>query len=296
MAVYSINDLEQLTGIKAHTLRIWEKRYGLIEPKRTEANIRFYQDEDLKRLLNIALLNRNGCKISQIASMSQREILEKVAELTELDICNKGQIDALTLSMIELDEQKFNRIIDKHIEEKGFEETLFTVVFPLLEKVGNMWMSGSLKRVHEYFLTFMIQRKIVAAIEMGRDRGEDCKGRRVLLFLPEDSLHGLSFILAHLLLRNRRFDVVNIGSNILPQDILDAANLCKPDFLFTFHTGRSPNADVQAYLKSLVHHGIEQPIIVAGVPGRMQGVDSKDNIVYLGSLEETMAYLEKEAL
>ena len=292
MTVYSINDIEALTGIKAHTLRIWEKRYGLITPKRTETNIRYYEDDDLKKLLNIALLNRNGFKISAIAKMSPEEMLEEVATLTEVDIDYDDQIDTLTLSMIELDEDKFNRIIDKHIEERGFENTLFEIVFPLLDKVSGMWMSGSFKRVHEYFLSFMIRRKIVAAIEEMKNEDGPDNGKRVLIFLFNESIFGLSFILAHFLLRRRGFKVTNIGNSVLPQDILDAANLCKPDYIFTFYDVQGTAKEFDSMLNSLIGHGIRMPILVAGAP--MDQLDEKkyENVNYLGSLDQTLAYFD----
>ncbi|MEM1119901.1 MAG: MerR family transcriptional regulator, partial [Bacteroidota bacterium] len=124
MAVYSIKDLEKLSGIKAHTIRIWEQRYGIIEPGRTQTNIRYYTDQNLKFLLNIALLNKNGIKISKIAKMGDEEILEKVAAISEINFENDVQLDALTLSMIEMDEFKFDRIISTNIQQLGFERTM----------------------------------------------------------------------------------------------------------------------------------------------------------------------------
>lgn len=294
MAIYSINDLEKLTGVKAHTLRIWEKRYGLIEPHRTQTNIRYYEDEDLKKLLNVALLNRNGYKISSIARMSPQEMMEKVSDLTEVDINYDDQIDTLTLSMIELDEEKFNRIIDKHIALKGFEETLFGMVFPLLDKVSSMWMSGSLKRVHEYFLSFMIRRKIIAAIEGLEEPEHMGQAPKIMIFLSNNSIFELSFILAHFLLRARGFKVVNIGNNVLPQDILDAYHLCKPDYLFTFYTAQGTSDEFNGMLSSLVGHGIEVPVLVAGAPYAHRGAEF-ENVHLLGTLDQTIAYFESIA-
>ena len=292
MAVYSINDLEKLTGIKAHTLRIWEKRYGIIEPHRTAANIRYYEDDDLKKLLNVALLNRNGYKISAIARLSRQELLEKVSTLTEMDIHIEGPLDSLTLSMIELDEEKFNRIINKHIELRGFEHTIFEVIFPLLDKVSSMWMTGSMKRVHEYFLSFMIRRKIVSAIEQMEETDDHANAPRILIFLTSTSYYELSFILAHYLLRSRGFKVVNIGSSVLPQDILDAANLCKPDYLFTFYPAQGSSGEFNSLLRSLVGHGIRVPILVAGAPPGTSEAGGFTNVKVLNTLEETILYFE----
>lgn len=291
MTVYSINDLEKLTGIKAHTLRIWEKRYGILEPRRTATNIRYYEDEDIKKLLNVALLNRHGYKISTIAGMPQEEILEKVSDLTMVDIDPADQLDALTLSMIELDEDKFNRIIDKHTTQRGFEEMLFDIFFPLLDKVSSMWMSGSFKRVHEYFLSNMISRKVVAAIESLGVKESRAPQQKVLIFLTGESIYELSFMLSHYMLRNRGFRVVNIGEQVLPQDILDAVTLCKPDYLFTFHAKQIGGEDFDSLLSSLIGHGVRKPIIVSGVPPGER--DARfENVVKLGTLEQTIAYFE----
>jgi len=134
VAVYSIKDLEKLSGINAHTIRAWEHRYDIIEPKRTKTNIRYYEDEDLKFLLNIALLNKNGIKISKIADMSRSEIAEKVAAISEVNFEHGTQLDALTISMIEMDEYKFDRIITTNIQQMGFEKTMVEVIHPFLEK------------------------------------------------------------------------------------------------------------------------------------------------------------------
>ena len=124
MAIYSIKDLENLCGIKAHTIRTWETRYGIVKPQRTKTNIRYYQDEDLKHLLNIAFLNKNGIKISKIAKMSKEEIASRVADMSSVSLEDNTQMDALTLSMIEMDEYKFDRIISTNIQKIGFERTM----------------------------------------------------------------------------------------------------------------------------------------------------------------------------
>jgi len=165
MVAYSIKDLENLSGVKAHTLRIWEKRYGIIQPRRTETNIRYYKDADLQKILNITLLNRKGYKISKIAEMTADQIRQIVAELTEVGIAFEDQIDAMMLSMFELDETKFNIILDHQIQSKGFEETMHHVVYPLLDKLSMMWVAGSVKGVHENFVSNIIRKKTIVEID-----------------------------------------------------------------------------------------------------------------------------------
>lgn len=159
MAVYSISDLEKLSGIKAHTIRVWEQRYSIIEPKRTKTNIRYYQDADLKFLLNIALLNKNGIKISKIAKMSKGEIAEKVAAISEINFEYGTQLDALTISMIEMDESKFDRIVSTNIQQSGFEHTMLEIIYPFLEKLSVLWLTGSINPVQENFMSYLIRQK-----------------------------------------------------------------------------------------------------------------------------------------
>ena len=165
MAVYSIKDLEKLSGIKAHTIRVWEQRYGLLEPKRTKTNIRYYQDEDLRFLLNVALLNKNGLKISKIAELEKEEVAEKVAAISEINFEYGTQLDALTLSMIEMDEYKFDRIINTNIDQLGFERTMLEIIYPFLDKLSVLWLTGSINPVQESFITYLIRQKIIAAID-----------------------------------------------------------------------------------------------------------------------------------
>ena len=175
MAVYSIKDLEKLCGIKAHTIRIWEQRYDIVKPKRTKTNIRYYMDTDLKILLNVALLNRNGLKISKIAGMSQDEIARKVSEISVIDFDGDAKLDALMLSMIEMDELKFDRIVSTNIRQIGFERTMLEVIYPFLDKLSLMWLTGSIVPAQENFISNLIRQKIVVAIDsLPHSAGRTC--------------------------------------------------------------------------------------------------------------------------
>ena len=165
MAIYSIKDLEKLSGIKAHTLRMWEHRYKIIEPQRTETNIRYYLDEDLKFILNVALLNKNGIKISKISKMSKEEIAQKVAAISEINFEYGTQLDALTISMIEMDEFKFDRIISTNIQQLGFERTMLEIIYPFLDKLSLLWLTGSINPVQENFMSYLIRQKLIVAID-----------------------------------------------------------------------------------------------------------------------------------
>ena len=184
MAVYSISDLEKLTGIKAATLRAWEQRYGIIKPRRTETNIRYYLDEDLRELLNIALLNKNGLRISKIARMREEERAERVAAISSIQVTPDTQLDTLTLSTVELNEFKFSHIVDTNIRQRGFEETMLEVIYPFLDKIGVLYFTGSITAVQEAFISNLIRRKLIAAVD-DLPNPEPDQGPVFCLYLPE---------------------------------------------------------------------------------------------------------------
>jgi len=144
VSTYSIKDLEQLSGIKAHTLRSGSSAYKLLSPKRTDTNIRFYDDDDLKLILNVALLNDNGFKISKIVSMERPEMREEVMRLTERSLTHDDQIHALTISMIEMDEERFDKILSTNIHKLGFEQTMMNIIYPFMSKIGVLWQRAQL--------------------------------------------------------------------------------------------------------------------------------------------------------
>src|SRR4028119_2082894 len=160
MSVYSIKDLEHLSGIKAHTLRIWEQRYNIIRPKRTDTNIRYYDDTDLKLVLNISLLKEHGFKISEIARMTMEDMSQEVLSLTDKNLRYSDQIQALTLSMIDLDEERFEKIMSTNALQVGFEQTMINIVYPFLIKIGVLWQTGAISPAQEHFISNLIRQKL----------------------------------------------------------------------------------------------------------------------------------------
>jgi len=162
---YNIKDLEKLSGIKAHTIRIWEKRYALLEPQRTDTNIRYYTSNDLKKLLNISLLNKNGIKISRIAEFTENELNEKVIELTSRNSDVEDQIQSLIMSMFYLNTQKFEKLLTISYINRGFESTFSDILLPFLIKVGFLWQTGTITAAQEHFASNIIRQKILVAID-----------------------------------------------------------------------------------------------------------------------------------
>lgn len=292
MAIYSIKDLEKLSGIKAHTIRMWEQRYGIIDPQRTPTNIRYYRDEDLKLILNVALLNKNGIKISKIAKMSSFEIVEKVAEISEVNFEYATQLDALTLSMIEMDEVKFDRIISTNIQQTGFERTMLEVILPFLDKLGVLWLTGSINPVQENFISYLIRQKLIVAIDqiplpVSKDTPV------FLLFLPEGERQELSLLFMHYLLRSRGNYVVYIGQEITLADLKDACHIRKPDFIYTIISESFTKEPLQHYVDALSHSFPGIRILLSGYQVAAQNISSTGNVTVLKSLDQTLHFLEK---
>lgn len=292
MAVYSITDLEKLTGIKAHTIRIWEKRYDIIQPKRTDTNIRYYLDEDLKNILNIALLNRKGIKISKIACMSNEQMLEKVAELSDINVGPENQLDALTLSMIDLDEYNFDKIINSNIKQHGFEHTLVEMIYPLLDKLSLMCLTGSIKPVHENFMSYLIRRKIISAIDKLPIQKERAS-TKFMIFLSEGELQELSLLLVHYLLKSRNFQIVNIGMNNSINDVMEGIHASKPDYCFAIFNDTNNKIPVHHIMNTLVEQNAHIKFLISGYRAVSdQEIKEANNLEILANMNDVVQYLD----
>ncbi|MEM1328265.1 MAG: MerR family transcriptional regulator [Bacteroidota bacterium] len=291
MAIYSIRDLEKLSGIKAHTIRAWEQRYNIIEPQRTQTNIRYYQDDDLKKILNIALLNKNGIKISKIAKMSDREIIQKVSAISEVNFEFDTQLDALTISMIDMDEYKFDRILSMNLQKMGFERTMLEVLLPFLDKVSLLWLTGSVQPVQENFISYLIRQKIIVAINSEPFAlGENVK--KFILYLPEGETQELSLLFLQYLLKSRRNQVVYIGKEIGINDLKAAVNIHKPDFIYTIITETLINNGVRKYAEQLKSSFQDCHILMSGYQIITQNIQSERQITVLKSLDQTIQFID----
>ncbi len=291
MVAYSIKDLESLSGVKAHTLRIWEKRYNIINPSRTDTNIRYYKDEDLQKILNITLLNRKGFKISKIADMANAEIMQKVAELTDVGELFEDQIDSMMLSMFELDESKFNIILEHQIAAKGFEEAMNTIVYPLLDKLSVMWLAGSVKGVHENFVSNIIKRKTI--IEIDRLLQSQPKTKlRALVYLPEQETHELSLLFLQFVLVSKGIKVINLGSNVPLIDVLEGKNIFYPDFIFAIFNDSFSESPLQPYINELGKNTKDTYVLISGFQTVSQQLTLPSNVKILNGIEQIKEFID----
>lgn len=291
MTVYSIKDLEKLSGIKAHTIRVWEQRYKILMPQRTKTNIRYYKEEDLKRLLNVALLNKNGIKISKIAKMTPQQMMEHVSEYSKISFQDSTQVDILTLSMIEMDEYKFNRIIETNIKQLGFEQTIETIIYPFLDKLGLLWLTGSIKPVQEHFITYLIRQKVIVEIEkLPMVNNPDAK--QFLVYLPEGENQELSILLMQYYLKARGHKVSYLGLNISLDDLRDAHHIRSFDFLYTMITESYAEYPVQKYINRLSAFFPDTTLLLSGYQVVTQHINLPENATILESFEHALAYIE----
>jgi len=264
MSKYSIRDLERLSGIKAHTIRIWEKRYKVIEPSRTDTNIRYYSDEDLKKLLNIATLNRKGMRISDIACLKEEELNKKVMEYSYSSRDIESQIEQMVIAMVDLDESKFNQLLNTAIMHDGFEKVIINIIFPFFEKIGILWQTNSINPAQEHFVSNLFRQKLMAAIDnlMIPDKDD---ARKFVLFLPEDEFHELGLLFFNYLIKKAGHSVIYLGTSVPLKDMEMTVKKVKPDYLFTAITAVLDGEELKNYLSSLSEKFKDQTIFVAGL-------------------------------
>jgi len=261
MGQYSIKELEQLSGIKAHTIRIWEKRHKIIEPSRTATNIRYYSDLDLKKIINVSLLNTYGIKISKIADMSLDDVNKKVLEISELQNDKGVHIDQMVIAMIDMEEELFEKILNNLILRFGFEKTITEIIYPFLEKIGILWQTQNITPAHEHFISNLIRQKIIVAIDGLPIPPKNSK--KILLFLPEGEMHELGLLFYHFLIRKSGYRTYYLGQNVPHEDLISVYKVHQPDFMLTSITSNL-TVSIEKYLEQLSNDFGQTKILASG--------------------------------
>ncbi|HEU4610373.1 MAG TPA: MerR family transcriptional regulator, partial [Chitinophagaceae bacterium] len=182
MNSFTIKDLENLSGIKAHTIRIWEQRYSFLRPQRTETNIRYYSGDELKMILNVALLNKYGFKISHIDKMTGEEINKRLLSLNDAQAQQERQVNELVQLMIDLSIDHFEESLDRYIQSRGIDKAISTLIFPFLEKIGILWQTNHVNPAQEHLVSNVIRQKLIVGID--RVGSSIRVNKQFLLFLP----------------------------------------------------------------------------------------------------------------
>lgn len=228
---YSIKDLENLTSIKAHTIRIWEQRYNLLQPQRSETNIRFYNDDDVKKILNINMLYSSGMKISNIARLTPAEMKEKFTALINENLgANQSRVDDLIKSTLEMNSFQIHQQLNEDFEKNGMQNTFEETIIPLLTRLGELWQLNTISVGHEHFFSNCFREFILAKTNKFQP---STNGKTVLLFLHQNEEHELSLLMYHYFLRERGWGCVYLGQNVPTKDVEQTWHQLKPDWAIT---------------------------------------------------------------
>ena len=291
MSHYSIKEIEQLSGIKAHTLRIWEQRYNFIKPKRTDTNIRYYDDEDLKFVLNVSLLKDHGHKISRICSMPEQDIQLEVNRLMEKKMGFPEQIQSLTLSMLELDEERFEKTLNTNILQIGFERTMMNLIYPFFQKIGILWQTGAITPAQEHFISYLVRQKIIVAMD-GQVVSSINYNKKYLLYLPENELHEMSLLFSAYIIKSRNNKVIYIGQNVPHQDLINIYKDHNPDCLLTVMTTNPPTNKAQSYIYMLSEAFENSKVLISGHQVVGQDMDTPNNVILLNKLQDLIDFCD----
>ncbi len=245
---FSIKDLENLTGIKAHTIRIWEKRYNLLSPNRSETNIRNYSLTSLQKLLNISYLNNNGLKVSKIASLKEEEIPIKVREIASRAKVEDHAINALKMAMVNFDQVLFYSTYNNLLENKTFSEIFYTVFLPLLNEIGLLWQTNTITPAHEHFLSIHIKQKILLNIERLQSLEPKPKSKTFVLFLPENEIHDIGLLFVNYQLRSKGYHTIFLGESVPMESLKDLLEFFEEVTFISYFTIYPEEQNVISYI------------------------------------------------
>jgi methanogenic corrinoid protein MtbC1 len=214
-------------------------------------------------ILNVSILNNNGFKISKIAEMSLEEIYDKCQQLSESVSKYDGQIQSLISTMMTFDEKEFNKILSINILKMGIEETMIQVVFPFMDQIGLLWLSGSIHPAHEHFISNLIRQRLHVAID-NLNYSVTSESRKFLVFVPTGENHDISIMFANYVLRSRGHEVIYLGTQTPFEDLYTIFDMRKPDFIFSIITALNSNVSIQTFINNLGKHWKDTEILLSG--------------------------------
>ncbi len=289
MNTFTIKDLENISGIKAHTIRIWEQRYTFLKPNRTDTNIRVYTNDELKVLLNIALLNKYGFKISHISKLTPDEIRDKIFTLNQAQAQQERIINDLITFMVDLDLSRFEMTLDSFILSKGIEKTITYIIFPFLEKIGVLWQTNHINPAQEHLITNIIRQKLIVGIEKANTILK--LKTTVLLYLPEGEHHELGLLFVYYLLKIKGIQVLYIGANVPLRDLEYVVKAKQPDYVYTHLTNVHHNFNLDKYIPLLNIKVPNIPVIISGTIAQSYKKKLSGKIQLKSSLHEVMDFV-----
>ncbi|WP_053991723.1 MerR family transcriptional regulator [Mangrovimonas sp. TPBH4] len=289
MGSYTMAQVVSITGIKSHTLRKWESRYNFLTPLRTETNIRYYTEEQLKALLNIGILNRNGYRISQIDKMSQEAIYDAVSQIMASG-AKEDEINALIVAMINFDELEFDKIFKSEIIKSGLLSTITQLIYPFLRQVGVLWGSNKVMPAQEHFISNLIRRKIFHSIELLAPSTENAP--KAVLFLSEGEFHEIALLLAYYIAKSSGWNVCYLGQSVPYENLRKVIKAVEPELLLTIYTSNDLERTENS-IKTILDIS-DLPLVVSGGPAitEVQIKGLNENIEYMEGPQDLIPFLE----
>ncbi|MEO6638634.1 MAG: MerR family transcriptional regulator [Ginsengibacter sp.] len=287
--LFTIKDIENLSGIKAHTIRIWEQRYSFLKPQRSETNIRYYTNEDLKTILNISLLNKYGFKVSHLDKMSPEKIAENVLSLSDSGAKDHVTVNRLLECMVDYEVEDFEAVLEECLEVSGMEKTVVRIIFPFLEKVGALWVTNHVNPAQEHLVSNVIRQKILVGIDSLSLKKGSLK--KICLFLPSGEYHEIALLLVAYLLKRKDVKVIYLGAHTPFNELEAVVQHHHPDYIYTHITSSSKNFNFENFVITLGKKFKNYPLIVSGrfTEGYKKKIPA--NVSFMHSLAEVKEFI-----
>jgi DNA-binding transcriptional MerR regulator len=240
---FSIRDLENISGIKAHTIRIWEKRYHLLEPQRSDTNIRNYSLDSLQKLLNITLLYNNGYKISNIAQIKDEELPKTVKKLVDKTAIQNDAINAFKIAMMNFDSKQFNLTYNQLFEKNSFNDIFYNIFIPLFNQIGMLWQTKVIIPSHEHFISNLIRQKIILNTEKVQTENNFESDKVFVLFLPEHEIHELGLLYLNYEIQSKGYKTIYLGHSVPLDSLIEVSNFYNNIYFLSYFTSE-PNRNI----------------------------------------------------
>lgn len=288
-SIFSIKDLENLSGIKAHTIRIWEKRYNVLEPMRTDTNIRYYDLASLQKLLNITLLHNHGYKISKISKFSVDKIPAMVKEIINEKSVKHHAINAFKLAMMNFDQAMFFRTYDSLLHNKSFKDVFFDVFVPLLQEIGILWQTDTITPAHEHFITYLIKQKILVQTEKIQINDPIYNDKVFVLYLPLNEIHELGLMYLNYEIISNGYRTIFLGESVPTDSLKNILTYFDNPVFLTYMTVEPDKENINEYLKE-VHDQVlsirDSKLWAVGKNTEFINKDLHPNVIVFNSMSE----------
>jgi DNA-binding transcriptional MerR regulator len=293
--VFSIKDLENISGIKAHTIRIWEKRYNVLEPMRSDTNIRYYNLVNLQKLLNITLLHEHGYKISRIAKFTEQQIPEAVREIISVKSVKSHAISSFKMAMINFDQSLFTKTYDTLLSEKSFREVFYEVFIPLMNEIGLLWQSDTITPAHEHFISYLIKQKLLINTEKLQVLQPTNDDKVFVLYLPSNEIHELGLMYLNYEVLHHGYRSIYLGESIPLDNLKDLKKYFNKVTFISYLTVEPNKEEINPYIKAINEEVLNDTDTELWLLGRMvdfiepQNISNKTRI--FRSISDLVVYL-----